>query len=138
MATPILGKEMTLIFDSSVFAYCTDFTLNLDKTTVDITSISSNGWKDLKAMDKSWSIDFNGMVSRTAASDSSRGFEYMINSLVSSDASVLCAIKPSISGNTYYQGGAYITSVKMQGGVGKAVTFSGKLDGTGTLSSTTA
>jgi predicted secreted protein len=137
MATPFLGREFVVIFDSSVVGLATDFTFSVDKKTVDITSLASAGWVEKLPMDKEWKIDFNGLVSKTSG-DSSRGYNYIMNSIQISDASVYCAIKPIAASNTYWAGNGYLTSCKMQGGVGKQVTFSGAVEGTGATTSLTS
>ena len=65
MATDvILGKAMTLTYDSKVIARCTDFTLEVNKEPIDITTVQSAGWTEKKVDLKEWSISFNALVTR--------------------------------------------------------------------------
>jgi hypothetical protein len=138
MPTPILGREMSIIVDSSVVAYGTDYSWGTDKEMIEITSLNSAGNKEFMPGDKSYSFDFSGLVSRTAG-DVSRGYDYIMNSIITSDASVVVAVKPVITGNKYYEMVAFLKNVKMQGGSGnKAVTFSGTVQPTGPITPKTA
>lgn len=137
MPTPLLSKEFVVLMDASVVGYATDFTFSVDKKIVDITTLSSAGWTDNMVTDKNWSIDFNGLVSRTAG-DSSRGYNYFMNSILTVDTSIAGVIKPTVTGNQYWLGSGFLTGVKMQGSVGEKVTFSGSFVGSGPLSSSTA
>lgn len=137
MPTYMLGKEFTVIFDSSVVGVATDFDFTVNKSTVEVTTLASAGWKDNAVIDKDWAINFNGLVAR-ATGDSSRGYSYTMDSIITSNASTLVAIKPSVESQSYWEGGAFLTSVKMSGGVGDKVTYSGTALGTGPLSKKTS
>lgn len=137
MARPMLAKEFVLIYDSSAVGYATDFTLSVDKKTVDITTLASAGWTDSMVTDKSWNVDFNGLVTRSVA-DTSIGYTYLMTSLLTVDTSVYCAIRPNVSSNTFWDGTGYLTGVKMSGAVGEKVTFSGTFLGAGPLTSRTS
>jgi hypothetical protein len=132
MATPILGKEFVIVYDGSAIGLATDFTLSVDKKTVDVTTLASAGWTDYMAMDKNWTVDFNGLVSRTSG-DVSRGYGYLMNSMLTVDTSVVGYVKPNFVGNDYWYGNGFLTSLKLTGGVGNKVTFSGSFQGTGSL-----
>jgi predicted secreted protein len=143
MATPKFydGREFTIIADSSnggmVVGYATDFTLTINKKTVDVTTLASAGWTDKMVTDKDWSFDVTGLVSRTSG-DASVGYNYLMNQILTNDASVQIGAKPIQTGNTYFTGGAFLTNVKESGGVGKPVTYSFTAEGTGPLSSATS
>lgn len=136
MAEQILGSEMTLVYDGSVIAYATDFDMEINKETIDVTSLASNGWKEYKTDMKEWSLSFNGLVTRT---DSSTSIDYddLVYDIKNDSSTVVVAIKPDITSNKYEEGNGLLTSVKFAGTVGDKVTFSGSIKGTGSLETKT-
>ncbi len=61
---PILSKEFAIMYGGEVIAWTTDFSLEINKETVDITVLASDGWKDKLVDLKEFSVSFNGLVSR--------------------------------------------------------------------------
>lgn len=136
MAEQLLGSEMTLLYDSSVIAYATDLDMEVNKESIEVTSLASNGWKEFKTDLKDWSVSFNGLVTKT---DSSTSIDYddLMYDIKNSTSAVTVAIKPNVSSNKYEEGTGYLTSLKMSGAVGDKVTFSGSIQGTGELTTKT-
>ena len=60
---PILSKEFALIYGGMVIAYCTDFTLEINKQIVDVTKLGDE-WKNKLVDVKEWKVAFNGMITR--------------------------------------------------------------------------
>lgn len=131
----ILGQEMTLQYDGSTMGVATSFDLNINKSMVDVTSLSSEGWKEQYPDYKDWSVDFSGLVSRTSG-DASIGYDYLVAN-IKEDASISISIKPNFASNKYETGVGYITKLSMKGGKDGAVTFSGTVSGTGPLTTNT-
>jgi predicted secreted protein len=136
MPKTILGQEMTIQYDGSVFGVGTSYGLNINKSMVDVTSLISGGWKEQYPDYKDWSIDFDGLVSRTTG-DASRGFDYLVMD-IKRDASIVISLKPSFAANKYETGVGYITKLSLKGGKDGAVTFSGSIAGTGPLTTATS
>lgn len=61
-------------------------------------------------------------------------YESLLNELKHNDTIVKCAIKPTITGETYYAGDCVISSLSASIGVADKVSFSGTLEGSGELS----
>lgn len=135
MPKTILGQEFTLFYDSSVFGAATSCGLNIDKTMVDTTTLASAGWKEQYPDYKSWSVDFDGLVSRTTG-DASRGYDYLVMD-IKRDASVVISVKPSFASNKYEEGVGFINKLSLKVGKDGAVTFSGSVAGTGLLTTKT-
>lgn len=131
----ILGQEMTIQYGNSTMGVATSFGLNINKSMVDVTSLASAGWKEQYPDYKDWSVDFDGLVSRTSG-DASIGFDYLVMD-IKRDASVMISIKPNVTSNKYESGVGYITKLTMKGGKDGAVTFSGSVSGTGPLTTNT-
>ena len=135
MPNYILGKEMTIQYNGLTVGAGTSYGLNINKAMVDVTSLASAGWKDQYPDIKDWSVDFDGLVSKTVG-DASVGFDYLMNS-IKTDASVSIALKPTAATNKYESGVGYITKLSLKGGKDGVVTFSGSVTGTGPLTTMT-
>jgi predicted secreted protein len=136
MPKTTLGQEMSVIYDGSTFGVATGATLNINKSMVDTTSLISGGWKEQYPDYKDWSIDFDGLVSRTTG-DASRGYDYLIMD-IKRDASILVALKPTFASNKYEQGVGFINKISMKFSKDGVVTFSGSVAGTGSLTTMTS
>jgi predicted secreted protein len=135
MPNYILGKEMTILYNGLTVGAGTSYGLNINKSMVDVTSLASAGWKDQYPDIKDWSVDFDGLVSKTVG-DASVGFDYLVTS-IKADASISIALKPNASTNKYESGVGYITKLSLKGGKDGVVVFSGSITGTGALTTMT-
>jgi predicted secreted protein len=131
MPNYFLGKEMTIQYNGLTVGVGTSYGLNINKSMVDVTSLLSAGWKDQYPDFKDWSVDFDGLVSKTVG-DASIGYDYLV-AQIKTDASVLIALKPTASSNKYEEGVGYINKISLKGGKDGVVTFSGSVTGTGAL-----
>ena len=134
-AKPILGKEFSLSYDNKIMGVATSYGLNINKSLVDVTTMLSAGWKENMPDIKDWTVDFDGLVSRTVG-DASVGFDYLVQS-IKGDASVGIFLLPCASTNKYESGVGYITKLSLKGGKDGVVTFSGSITGTGPLTTLT-
>lgn len=135
MPNYLLGKEMTIQYNGYTVGVGTSYGLNVNKSMVETTSLLSAGWKENYPDIKDWSVDFDGLVSKTVG-DASIGYDYLMAN-IKTDASVSIALKPSASTNKYESGVAYLSKISMKGGKDGVVTFSGSLTGTGPLTTMT-
>lgn len=134
MATDaILGKAMTLTYDSKVIARCTDFTLEVNKEPIDITTLQSAGWKEKKVDLKDWSISFNALVTRGADGTYSV-YDELLADILGTDTVIAVSIDDTDGSGTIAVGGdVFLTSLSTSVTVGDKVTYSGTLEGTGAL-----
>ena len=126
----ILGHELTLIVDGSLVAYTTDFSLEVNKEPVDVTSFLSGAWKESKVYSKDWKIDFGSMVGNYDASGY-KDFDVYMDKLITSDASIIVAIRKDAS--NWVSGGGYLLSLKASGSRGPVVAYQGSILGSGVL-----
>lgn len=131
----LLGKEFTVSYNNLTMGVATSYGLNINKSMVETTTMLSAGWKDQYPDIKDWSVDFDGLVSRTVG-DASIGFDYLVAS-IKTDASVGISLTPNALTNKYESGVGYITKLSMKGGKDGVVTFSGTVTGTGALATMT-
>lgn len=134
MATDvILGKAMTLTYDSKVIARCTDFTIEVNKEPIDITTLQSAGWKEKKVDLKEWSISFNALVTRGADGTYSVYDEFLAD-ILDTDTAIAVSLDDTDGSGTISVGGdVFLTSLSTGVTVGDKVTYSGTLEGTGAL-----
>ena len=134
MSAPLFSKLMSVTIDSSTLACATDFSLSISKDMIEIACLDSEGAKESVPDMYSWSVSGSGMVFRTVgATAGSYSLFDMADNLLTSDASIAVAIVPDVSGNDYFSGVGYFTSLSMDGGVGSPVSYSFEITGSGPL-----
>jgi predicted secreted protein len=85
MATSVkLSKEFLIYYNDQAIARATDFDFEVNKQTVDITTLSSVGWRELMVDTKEWRVNFNALVTRNnpAATVYAAGTTYAAGALV--------------------------------------------------------
>lgn len=140
MATPLYSKQMSIVMDASligdasVMGCATDFSLSVDKDMIEIACLSSTGAKQQVPDLYGWNISFSGLVMQEATVDEGKSSFYdLMANILGDDVSIGVYIVPDVTGNSYYGGTGYLSSMSMDGGVGSAMTFSGEIAGTGAL-----
>jgi predicted secreted protein len=127
----VLSKDMLISIGSNVIGFATDFDFEVNKQTIDITKLSSAGWKEFLVDLKEWKVSTSGMFTRGTPGANETGSPAMLASLIGSDAVVTISIKTAVTGDQYVTGSAYITSFKNSGSVGDKIKFSADFQGTG-------
>lgn len=134
MATnPILSKNMTLSFGGKVIARASDFSLEINKETIDITTLSSAGWKEKLVDLKEWNISANGLVTRGADGTNAVYDELLAEILTSDDTVELILTDTDGSGTITLTGSAFLTGLSTSVTTGDKVSYSAKFEGTGAL-----
>lgn len=142
-----LAKELFIVYNGQAIAKATSYTFNLNKSEIDISSLDSDGWAEKLADQKDWNFDFDGMVTRGIVTGTSYSemtgtthmdFNALLEQIKTNDEPVEVALSSRVSGDTYQSGMALLTSLSESGSVGAAVTYSGTLAGTGTLTTKTS
>lgn len=131
--TPVLAKEFIIYFDGKAVTFAKDFNLELNKASVDVTKLNSDGWKEYLTDLKDWKISGSGMVTRGTVVGSQVGWEQLVSNLLTVDTAVTIAIKTVTLGDQYVTGSGFLTSVKQSGQIGDASSFSFEMLGTGAL-----
>lgn len=129
MANELLSKTMVITYGGVAIARTTSFSFEINKETVDITNLDSNGWKeflvDLKEMD----LSFDALVTRTGTGD----YEELLNDMIATDTAVAIVINDS-GASTDISFNGFITQLAMSGSVGDKQTYSGSIKPTGAAS----
>lgn len=134
MATvPELSKSFTLSYASKVIAKCTDFSLEINKEVIDITSLSSGAWKEKLVDLKEWKISFNGLVTR-GTDGTYTVYDALISDILTNDTAVTVVISTVAAGGSLtLTGSAFLTSLQTSIQVGDKGGYAGTLEGTGSL-----
>jgi TP901-1 family phage major tail protein len=109
--------------------HLTDASVSITHEPRDITSKDSSGWRELLEGLRSWSASGSGFF----AEDATYGVEDILGN-VTTRAKVTVRFMTDVSGDTYWEGTAYITSIeKTSSGAEDNVTYSISLEGDGAL-----
>ena len=138
-----LAKEFVVKVGGMVIARCTDFSMSVDKQTIDITSFDSGSWDEFIGGNKNWTIDFSSMVTRdfgTACHDNtglgSGTFANLFDHLVDDDSDFGATIGIGDSDGptgSYWEGCGILSGLNFDGSVNAAITYSGSVQGSGEL-----
>lgn len=122
----------------TAIAYATSGSLSLNMDTRETTNKESGGWRDILESTKSWTMEAEGFY----AFDSSN-FDFQ-DLFLQFEARTSFKLRfaygshtPTESGDTYYEGDVYITSLSLDSPLEDSATFSASFEGTGVLTDTT-
>jgi predicted secreted protein len=130
-----LSKEFVILYAGQVIARCVDFTFEVNKGVIDLTSLDSDSWREILADMKEWRITFNALVARPGTASNS--YDAMLDDLKNSDEPVTIAIGARVDGSAIEQGEGILTQLSFAARVGERASYSGTLEGHGELTTTT-
>lgn len=107
------------------FGHSKSFTLNLEASPIDATSRDSQGWSEFIMGQRSFSMDFDGLVSF----DDDINLEYL-TTCIENRTKLLVKFTNNLSGDLVYNGYCYLSGVSVSAGMEDVVTYSGSLQGT--------
>ena len=119
-----------------IFAHAQSASLDLSNAVIDVTTKSSNSWKQIISGQKSFSISTDGLVDYATVADA-QNFIALADIAVAG-TEVFFSIGIGEGADQGYQGSAFITSISQTGGVDDVATYSISLEGTGALTKETA
>ena len=130
MANELLSKTITISIGGDAVARLTGWTIEVAKEAVDITNLENSGaWKEALVNLKEWSINFDGIVTRTGGSN----YLSRLESVLNSDVAAEIIIADSEASTNNITGSGFITTSPLSGALGEMQTFSGTIQGTGVL-----
>jgi hypothetical protein len=128
-STGILNGTLGVVKVGGVtVAHLTSNNFNVEMATRDASTKSSAGWKDVLEGQRSW----GGSASGYFAEDAAYGFEDLFD-LVGTRATVVLRFTTGVTGDKYYEGTAYVTSIAKTDGLEESSTFEATFEGTGVL-----
>ena len=141
----ILNGTDIRVYDGStndLIAYAQSGTLNFSMSTRDITNKQSGGFKESLEGLREWSVDMDGAYAWTnpAGAGIADGLDdlflkYLLDlgSNTREAFTVRFGNTGGATGDTYYEGSAFLTSVSVSAGTEDTATYSISLEGTGGL-----
>lgn len=118
---------------NETLAFATDFDFEVNKETIDITTLASAGWKSFLVDLKEWKVSFSGLVTRGVPGAGEISYDELMTSLIGSDTDFTVIIKTTTTADQYHIGQAKLMSMKASGSVGDKLTYSGEMQGTSVL-----
>jgi len=128
----INGTLLKVYVDGTAIAKTTSATLNLSMATRDASNKDSSGWKDVLEGLREWTIDGDFLQ----AEDAAYGYDDLF-ALINGRTSVTLKFMSNVSGDKYYQGTAYLTSLSREAPLEDNVSGSFSFEGSGALSEKT-
>lgn len=130
MATtgPFNGTNLLLYAAGTAIAYSKSCSLTANVATIDCTSKTSAGVTDILPGLSDWSVDCEGVV----CLDQTTNAEYL-DGLRSGKTRVMLKFSTNTSGDGYWHGYAYLTSISISAPMEDVVTFSASFAGDGAL-----
>jgi TP901-1 family phage major tail protein len=132
--TLMLFKYGTDHSTNNAIAFSTSATLSISMDTRDISNKGSSGFRELLEAQMSWSVSVEGLYATKDANGSAvNNYNDLLNMLKTRTA-VYVELGNGVSGDTYYHGQAFITSLEQTSPMEDNMTFSATFEGTGQLS----
>tara|TARA_R100001198_G_C5206145_1_gene193242 strand:- start:307 stop:744 length:438 start_codon:yes stop_codon:yes gene_type:complete len=126
-------KTGTSHSDATPFAFSTSASISLSMDTRDISNKGSAGWRELLEAQKSWSASVEGLYAFNDSSSASvKNYEELFDKLVAR-GQIYLEVSTGVTGDEYYYGQVYVTSVEQSAPMEDNVTFSASFEGTGQL-----
>lgn len=138
MADQVLSNELVILYNDLTVLCTTDFTLTIDKETIDIRCMNSGGWASTLAGSKSWSIDFSNIRTRNTPDVGEIDSDGIIAHMIANDDPVNVGVGSTVTGDVTYTGTGIITTASQTGTVDDRVNASYTITGVGALTPGTA
>lgn len=119
---------------ATTIALSTSASLSFSMETRDISNKGSGGWRELLEAQKSWSVSCEGVYAMKDASGGSIKNYSDFFSLMENRTPLYIEINTDETGDKYYGGDCYITSLEQTAPMEDNMTYSMSFEGTGTLS----
>ena len=133
MADEVLSNELVILYDDKTVLCTTDFTLTIDKETIDVRCMNSGGWAKTLAGSKSWSIDFSNIRTRSTPGIDEIDSDGIIAHMIANDDPVNVGLGSTQTGDVTYTGTAILTTASQTGTVDDRVNASYTATGVGAL-----
>jgi TP901-1 family phage major tail protein len=122
---------------ATAFAFSTSASISLSMDTRDISNKSSAGWRELLEAQMSWSASVEGLYAmKDSASGSIKNYEELF-ALLTGREPVYLELCTGVSGDLYYYGQVYCTSLEQTAPMEDNMSFSASFEGTAALTEDT-
>lgn len=145
MATGLLnGTDLLLkVGDTATedpIAYATSCSLEISMDEIDQTNKDSSGWKEILGGTRSWSVSADVLYQNEVEASKytfTDFWDHLGGTNERTKLYVELTVAGSSSGNKYYHGQGYITSLSVNGGTEDQATYSVTITGSGLLTEDT-
>lgn len=118
---------------NDALALSTSASLSISMDTRDISNKGSSGFRELLEAQMSWSLSVEGLYAvKDADGNALKNYNELLNMLKTRTA-VYVEIGTGVTGDSYYYGQAFITSLEKTAPMEDNITFSASFEGTGSL-----
>ncbi|MFW6015321.1 MAG: phage tail tube protein, partial [bacterium] len=83
-----LSKEFVIKYDDEIVARCTDFSLEINRSTIDLSSLDSGSWREIMSDQREWRISFNALI----AKEGSTNYDALLQDIKKNDDAVTVAM----------------------------------------------
>lgn len=124
-----IGGQVLIYVDGTAIAHSTSATLNISKDMIPaVSKDTTNQMREKYPGAGEWSVDFGGLYVYSAAYGPSDIFALLV---AGTQANI--KFSPNTSGNKYFHGNGYFTSLTLDAPDQDNTTFTGSFDGDGAL-----
>jgi len=129
----VSGTNIVLKNQSVQVEDLTANSMSIDKTIIDVTNKSSNGWREKISGVKNWTMSATAMFDPAATEGLQQIFDDFTN-----DPAVTVSMGPPtpVAGDIVYSGTAIVASIEKTADFDAAAEYSFTLEGTGELTQT--
>lgn len=110
----------------------TECELTIDGETIDVTTKDSNGWRELLAGMKSWSMSGSGILDYSALEGPDEIYDDLVNGAIAN-----LKFSTSTTGDSQFTGQGLYSNLGISAGLEDKVSFSFSIEGTGVLTRST-
>ena len=128
------GSLIGVYLNNRLIALGKSCTLNLSADEMDVTSKDSALWGEFRPTVKHWDVSTDNLVNISATSTHS--VDYILDKLIAG-TSVHLKFQTAVSGDTYWHGTAYVTSVSINAAQNEVASYTATFKGTSTLTNAT-
>lgn len=128
----IKSRELYVKHAGNTIAKATGFGIEINKETIQVTTLSDGDWQRVIGGGKNFSITTDGLVARGATAGISE-YSDLLQSLVDTDTPLDLILSSNTEGDKYYKGKTVLSSLSQSGSVNEVITFSATFSGSGTL-----
>jgi predicted secreted protein len=126
------GTDLSIFINGTEVAFASTHDLNMNMATREVTNKDSAGWTEKREAVRDWDTSGEAFF----AEDAAYGFTDLF-AFYNSRTSVTVKFSTNVSGDIYYTGSAYLTSLSQSDPLEDSATFSFSLEGTGVLTEAT-
>lgn len=126
------GTDMVVLVDGVVLGHTTSCTLSVEADLPDASTKDSAGWAEHIKGQRSWSVDFEGLMAYDGSIPSPEVLDYILNR-----TTVTLRFSTQETGDAYWTGSASLASYEISAEMESPTSASGSFTGNGALSKAT-